>query len=162
MNILFKEIKGHSDLYRVSENGDVMNIKTNKILNPFIASNGYKRIELNGGIAKKYFVHRIVATVFIGEIKEGMQINHIDGNKLNNNYKNLEIVTPSENIKHSFKLGMSKVRKGAGCNLSKLKDDQIIEIRNSTLKTKELCIRYEVSDRCIQRIKNGTRWSHIK
>lgn len=53
------------------------------------------------GKEKKMLVHRLVATAFL---KENMQINHIDGNKSNNNANNLEWCTQSENVKHSYSM----------------------------------------------------------
>ena len=48
-----------------------------------------------------------MAEAFIGNI-EGLEINHIDGDKLNNHYKNLEWMTPSENTQHSNDAGLRK------------------------------------------------------
>ena len=59
---------------------------------------GYLRVCLNfNKKKKKMFVHQIVAICFIGEKEKGKQIDHIDGNPLNNHYKNLRWVTPKEN-----------------------------------------------------------------
>ena len=69
--------------------------------------NGYYRASING---KKIYVHRLVAEVFIGR-GEG-EVDHIDGNKINNSVENLRWVTPSENKKHSFEFPRME-RKGA-------------------------------------------------
>jgi hypothetical protein len=50
---------------------------------------------------KSEYVHRIVAENFIDAIPKGMQVNHIDGNRRNNRVDNLEIVSPSENLKNA-------------------------------------------------------------
>lgn len=79
-----------------------------KILKSFI-SFGYKRIRLyTNQTYKDYSVHRLVAEAFISNLQNKPEVNHKDGNKLNNNVKNLEWVTRSENQKHSFKLGLNK------------------------------------------------------
>lgn len=57
---------------------------------------------------KNLHVHRLVAQAFIPNVDNKPQINHIDGNKSNNNIKNLEWCTNSENGKHAWKTGLKK------------------------------------------------------
>lgn len=57
---------------------------------------------------KTYYVHRVVYELFVGPIPKGYDINHIDGNKFNNNVCNLEAVTRSENQNHAFRTGLNK------------------------------------------------------
>lgn len=56
-------------------------------------------------------VHRLVAKTFIPNLENKKEVNHKDGNGLNNNLDNLEWVTNSENQKHSYKNGFRKVNK---------------------------------------------------
>ena len=55
---------------------------------------------MHNGIKKDYRLHRLVYRTFIGNIPEGMVIDHIDGNTSNNNVCNLRCVTPSENCQN--------------------------------------------------------------
>ena len=71
--------------------------------------NGYLVCSING---KQYRVHRLVAQAFIPNQENKSQVNHIDGNKTNNDITNLEWVTPEENIKHSWSKGLSSKRFG--------------------------------------------------
>lgn len=64
-----------------------------------ITKAGYLRIELSGG--KMYSIHRLVGYYFVNGYKEKLVINHIDGNKSNNIYSNLEWCTSSQNELHS-------------------------------------------------------------
>lgn len=77
-----------------------------KEVKPFLNHNNYLRVQLykNGKPLKK-FVHRLVIETYIG-FEEGKQVNHKDGDKLNNTLENLEWVTPSENIQHAMKSGL--------------------------------------------------------
>ena len=69
--------------------------------------NGYAYVNLcAGNIRKKYYVHRLVATTFLANLDDKPQVNHIDGNKLNNNVDNLEWVTAKENKAHALKTGL--------------------------------------------------------
>ena len=65
------------------------------------AHDGYKAISIN--TANEKYVHRLVALHFLNNIDSKPQVNHIDGNKHNNHYTNLEWVTGSENVKHYYK-----------------------------------------------------------
>ena len=68
-------------------------------------NHGYQRITSK---KKRVLVHRLVWETFNGKIPVGMQINHIDGDKQNNSLSNLELVTPSENMKHAYDNGLAK------------------------------------------------------
>ena len=87
--------------YEVSNWGNVRNAKTNK--NRALSDmRGYYKINLNDVNGKKVSIkiHRLVALYFLPKIKnyEQMEVNHIDGNKRNNSFSNLEWVTHEENI----------------------------------------------------------------
>jgi len=73
---------------------------------PFILSNdGYLKIKLPRGKCN-ISVHKLIWEYFNGNIPKGLQINHKDGNKLNNSLSNLEVVTQQENLKHAMRMGL--------------------------------------------------------
>lgn len=86
-------------IYQVSNYGRVRNTKTNRILKGTKEDCGYIRVELQlpNVPRKKYLVHQLVYECFISAKYD--KINHIDGNKMNNNVTNLENVTHQENMK---------------------------------------------------------------
>lgn len=92
--------------YYADEYGNVYN-KFGHKMSPFVDSVGYYQLNLRKD--KKIChvrPHRHIYEAFYGKIPKGMQINHIDGNKLNNKLDNLEIVTNSENTKHGYNNGL--------------------------------------------------------
>ena len=93
--------------YKVLSSGLIISKKFNKPLNPDLSRGGYSTVTLcYEGKNNKWFVHRLVANLFIENNENKPCVNHKDGNKKNNNVSNLEWVTYSENTRHSFdKLG---------------------------------------------------------
>ncbi len=75
---------------------------------------------------KPVALHRVICDAFYGPIPPSLQVNHIDGNKLNNHLSNLEIVTQTENIRHAAKLNLLPY--GERHHKCKLSDDIAREI----------------------------------
>lgn len=102
----WKEIQGYNSRYFISSNGQIKN-KYGKILKPWIR-NGYYTIGLM--VNKKrtnYYVHRLVAEYFLSNPdKQRNFVNHLDGDKLNNNISNLEWCTRQENAQHAYETGL--------------------------------------------------------
>lgn len=92
--------------YLINENGDVKSLITNKIMRTKIDRYGYKTIGLVKDNGKKWYatIHRLVALTYIDNPQPDVfnQVNHIDGNKLNNHVSNLEWCSPKANVNHSY------------------------------------------------------------
>jgi len=98
-------VKGLEDYYTIDESGMIYSLLRKRFLKHQINNAGYSYVFLKSSINKSkwYFVHRLVAVTFLGDIPEGHEVNHKDGNKQNNDGFNLEYVTHKDNIIHSFK-----------------------------------------------------------
>ncbi len=98
----FTAIKG-AEGYIISNYGRIIGLTGKQYKTP-CNKKGYPLLRIpNRNYCK--MVHRVVAEHFIG-IQKDMQVNHIDGNKLNNNISNLEYITCKENINHAINLGL--------------------------------------------------------
>lgn len=93
MDNKFYRIKGIEG-YLINKNGDILSLKTQKILSHRIDSGGYHMIYIKN---KNLWVHRLVAETFIPNPNNFKYVNHIDENKSNNNVTNLEWCTNSYN-----------------------------------------------------------------
>ena len=91
-----KDIAGFEGRYAVNTDGYVWSHKRKKYLKPRYTKKGYARVHL--GINTDYYVHRLVAETFIPNPYNLPEVNHIDGNKLNNDFSNLEWCTHQQNI----------------------------------------------------------------
>lgn len=108
---IWKPIAGYDNRYEVSSFGRVKR-NDGKILFTAPNSCGYPSVKLrhNGG-RKTLTVHRLVAEQFLPNPEALPQINHIDGNKLNNRVDNLEWCTASQNIFHAYRHGLKEKTK---------------------------------------------------
>jgi hypothetical protein len=193
MNEIFKNINlkkyGYEDytgLYKVSNYGCVKRLKriylknknnqfgcnnygeqkiNEKILTPQTIKN-YFIIGLTKNKKRKYFlIHRLVAMIFICNLQNKSEVNHIDGNKKNNNINNLEWVTKSENRKHAFKIGLIN-QNGENNPSHKLTNNNVIEIKkifknNIKLNFTKIAKIYNVKRETIRDIYYNKIWKHI-
>lgn len=112
----WKDIPGYEGLYKVSSSGKVMSYpnrasKHFSMLKPRTSKFGYLRVCLSkNGIEKDFYVHRLVAITFLGNMS-GLEVNHIDGDKSNNAIDNLEWCSRTENNIHKlYCLGRGRIR----------------------------------------------------
>ena len=140
-----------------------------KELKPKTKKNGYKELYLSisKNKAKSFYVHRLIAQTFIGSIPDGHNVNHIDGDKANNNVSNLEIITYSENSKHAYKHGLIKLnpQKGSEKSNSKTNEKEVLQIRTEHAKhrsLKKLISKYKhLSKGAITKIIYRETWKHV-
>lgn len=160
---VWKDIIGYKNKYQISNFGNVKSLITNKILKPGFDSK-YLYVSLcDKGKCKLFRIHRLLAIHFIPNPYKKLQVNHKDGNKINNNLTNLEWCTNSENRAHAALIGLMK--HGEDHHSSKLTEKQVKEIRkkfNPRIYTiQKLANKYNVSNATIQDIIYRRCWKHI-
>ena len=123
---IWKDVVGYEGIYQVSNEGRIKRIgkyrnqvtewESNKILKPAIKNNGYMYCQLSrDNKTSPKMVHRLVAEAFIDNPHNKPTVNHIDGNRTNNNVSNLEWATYTENNTHSL-YELNNYKKGDRCN----------------------------------------------
>jgi hypothetical protein len=174
----WKDINGYEGLYQVSSEGRVKSLKRivvtrdkvkrtlcEKVLKLGLCGGGYLIAGLSKNNKRRTLrVHRLVMESFRPTEDSSLQVNHIDGNKLNNMVENLEWCTASENIKHSYKNGMSSCFYGEKSNLSKLTNKDVNRIRMAGrcgMQTKEIAKIFNTVPANINHILSGKNWGRL-
>lgn len=117
------------DAYLVYSDGKVQNKNSGKFLKQETQRNGYKRVTLcHKGKTKRFTVHRLVAILFLPNPLGKPCVNHIDGDKSNNDLSNLEWATYSENEFHSYRALNKQVPKGVDRWNARFTDEDISNI----------------------------------
>lgn len=109
----WKKVKDFENHYEISNLGRLRSIRTSqgtyreRMKRPSLDRNGYENIKLyKNNIQHSKLIHRLVAEAFIPNPEDKPTVNHIDGNKSNNQVNNLEWNTYSENHLHAFAIGL--------------------------------------------------------
>lgn len=136
--IIYNEIK--EGLYEVSDFGRVRKTdKAKPLLSPVKRNDGYLTTSLlstNSRGRKTVSIHRLVATAFIknDNVEENTEVNHINGNKMDNRVQNLEWCNRSYNTKHAVDTGLKPILRGSEIGTSTLTEDDVRLICKSLLK----------------------------
>lgn len=151
MNEIWKETPLNKNIY-VSNLG---NIKSNKRIH-FFELGGYKSVQI---FNKNYYIHRLVAQAFIPNPENKPCVNHIDGNKKNNNVNNLEWCTYSENNRHAYQTGLKKpnIKTSKHKNVCMLNDDKEIICIFPKMKYVDKIFDRRLSPNINRAIKNGQK-----
>lgn len=121
--------------YHIGEDGRIYSRYTGSKMSYVLSDRGYYQISLNdlvrGKVKRRTFrVHQLVALFYLGPCPRGHEINHKDGNKLNNQLENLEYVTKKQNMQHALKLSLRHYPKGSKSFRGKFSSNQVKRIRN--------------------------------
>lgn len=108
---IWKDIQGFEGRYQVSSEGNVKSLRfrghdVESLMKISEHHTGYLIVQLGKHPSKTYLVHQLVARAFLPTIKGKEIVNHIDGNKKNNNVNNLEWTTYKENTEHAIRTGL--------------------------------------------------------
>lgn len=168
---IWKDIKGYEKFYKISSLGRIISKRTNIVCKTQTNTKRdyYEYISLRNekGVSKSFRLSVLVAKHFIPNPDNKPQVNHIDCNKKNNQIKNLEWVTPKENMQHAILHNLINRPDliGESNPNSKLKEKDVIFILGFPKKRKyikELCSMFNVKKSCIERIIYGKSWKHIE
>jgi len=174
---IWKDIDGYNGIYQVSNYGNVY-VKGKSIIRNNISyflkpkymkcrfdSDGYLIVGLTKN-KKQYThrVHRLVCEAFLENKLNKPQINHIDGNKSNNNINNLEWCTAAENVQHSFRLGLNKYSENNRVVISKKVIDIISNTIYSSIKEASIANNYKSTtlyDKLSGKVNNNTSLRYL-
>lgn len=187
-NEIFLPINGFNENYEVSNYGNIRSVDRlvksrwgnyRRILGKYIKysldEGGYCCLTLyKNQVSKPVRIHRLVALHFVPNPLNKPQVNHIDGNKENNHFENLEWNTCSENIKHAYRSGLMKPNTpvfygSKHWNARKViqftKSGEIIREWNSIKEAEDLLChgkRSNITEACKGSIKSsrGFKWAY--
>ena len=145
------------DDYNITRDGQIINKHNNHVLKGQPNSKGYLRV----CIGKKFmFIHRLVAEKWVPNPENKEQVNHKDGNKLNNSASNLEWVDNKQNRDHAVENFLHL--QGEDCSYSKLNWEKVEYIRKNPegLTQKELGEKFGVARTTISSVVNYRTWKN--
>lgn len=147
--------------YFVSEEGVITGIRK-KFIKCAINKKGYMVLRMPN-VNFSQSVHRVVAKAFIPNPENKPEVNHKDGNKLNNNVSNLEWCTTKENIQHAIKLGLRTAK--SNCKGNDMFDVIQVKIIKDTIKAgfkgRLIANYFKCHESTISKIKMGNHYPNL-
>lgn len=166
---IWKDAPGYEGLYKVSSHGRIISLSIRKHgqeMAPYIQLNskgGYKRYYFTKeGKKKAISGHIFVARLFVPNPLNLPEVNHIDNDRTNNHYLNLEWTTRKGNCEHASRQKRYRIAKGADSPHAKLDDKKVIEIRASSLPISFFADKFGVDPATVHAARIGKTWAHVK
>jgi hypothetical protein len=156
----WREVIGFEGIYKVSNYGQILSVKTNKI-KKLTVSKGDDRPFVGLWKNNKITIarpHKLVLESFVCKRPFGMECCHNDGNPQNNHLSNLRWDTAKNN--HADKVKHGTTNRGENCGTAKLTGIQVDAIRQDNRLQRLIAIDYGVRASTISRIKSGVRWKY--
>lgn len=159
---IWKDVVGYEGVYQVSNLGRLRS--RFKIRKPVKRKDGYWHSKLRiNGVEKMKLIHRLVAEAFLEATSDQTEVNHKDGNRANTRLENLEWVTRSENLKHSFKF-LGKSNLGVKNPRNKILESDIKLIRtfrNNKASREFFSKMHNILPSSVRGIINRHTWKHL-
>ncbi len=166
----WRPVLGYEQRYEVSDFGRVRCVfrrgraRTPRVLRLTISTYGYHTVHLcDGSTCRTRLVHRLVIEAFTGErIPKGLEVNHIDADRINNHMSNLDVVTGLQNAQH--KSALDRHIYGERNKQTTLKESDIRAIRAMRAEGqqyKEIAAIYGISPYSVYDIVQRRRWAHV-
>ena len=164
----WRQLPGYRGSYWISKKGEIYSVRSKKMLSPYLRK-GYETVELSlEGVKEKLCIHRKVAEIFVPNPQNKNIVNHLDGDKRNNYYLNLEWCTVSENTQHAYDNSLIDLPKGKDRYNSKLNEEDILWIRKHFVRrckvfgATAIGRMFGVDCTTIRDIVEYKSWKHIK
>ena len=159
-----KEIVINGLTYLVSKDGKIYGKNGNEIKQR-LNSDGYSVVTLGNKKIKRgtHRVHRLVGKCFVKNIHHKPEINHIDGNKQNNHYSNLEWSTRAENVQHAFDMNLKKGSNGSKNGRSKLTEPDIpviFKLYEQGWTKAKIAKKFGIGWTTVQHVLNKDTWNN--
>lgn len=179
MSEVWKDIPEYEGSYQVSNMGRVRSVDRlitykdgriqkhkGRVLKPSVNKTlGYEQLLLYNDNRHNKRVHRLVLEAFKPHVNmNDLEVNHMDGNKLNNHLTNLEWVTARDNILHAHDIGLINIR-GEDNPKAVLSNTDVLEILqrlDAGVSHRDIAFDYGVSKTCITYINTGLTWRSVK
>ena len=170
---IWKDIPNYEGLYKINNYGKIKRLPFNRYIKTH-NEKGYIRVALcKNNKVKHLYLHRLIALTFIPNPENKPEVNHKDGNKLNNNINNLEWSTRKENMNHARDTGLWKVTKNMKKGLDQSKAtyqyNRCYRLLNVYNSAKEASLRTKINHGNICACCEGRRktaggyiWSYLK
>jgi hypothetical protein len=157
----WRDIPGYEGRYQVSDLGRVKSLKgTPKILKAG-PRNGYPSVVLAvDGVKTNRTVHSLVAETFIGPRPDGMEVMHLDGDRLAPTLGNLRYGTPSEN--QAMREQHGTTYRGTDHHFNKLTVEQVIEIKRAKRGIRKMARDLGVNRSLVNAIRAGRIWKSVE
>jgi hypothetical protein len=158
------ELKTHKDFpnYKFSETGKVWSNKYGTYMSTRVNPNGYEQVGLINHAQKRkmIYIHRIIAELFVPRLDTTKNhVNHKNGNKTDNHYKNLEWCTPKENMEHAKETGLHN-QDGTNnhqCKFDEQTIDRVFILLSEGLSQRAVGAILNMSQQHVSQIKTGKR-----
>lgn len=144
--------------YVINNSGVVINLKTRKFINGFIINHGYKMISLCNDDGKRNFlIHRLIYETFVRQIPDGLVIDHINNNRLDNRLENLQAVTQQQNCEKKIRNNAPRIARKIKAICLNYEETIIFQSMSSAERMLNICkmsIKYccdGVTNSCVSR-----------
>lgn len=172
------DIEGYENSYQVSNLGRVrscdrivkystggVRLLKSIIIKPQPNLGDYMQVNLyTNSIPIRITIHRFVAKYFVEGYDEGYEVNHLDGDKSNNRYDNLEWCSKADNIQHAFDTGLIPKMLGSSNPATKLTEEKVLEIDkliSEGVLQKDIAKLYNVCIKTVSNIKLRRNWKKV-